>query len=109
MEGGDETPEHGEHGQGHLLVKEEEDGGGGEGGRILQTFLTGRLLRDGVWDQGAGGKGEGEGEEDDPSNHSQLRREQLLVMRPRKTNGGMENQNYNVAILMVDTWISVCG
>ena len=93
MTGGDEAPEHGGHGQGHLLVKEEEDGGGGEGGRILQTFLTGRLLRDAVWDQGAGGKGEGEGEEDDPSNHSQLRREQLLVMRPRKTNGGMENKN----------------
>ena len=71
MEGGDDAPEHGGDGQGQLLVEEEEEGGGGEGiGRILQTFLTGRLLRDGVGDEGAGCKGEGEDEEDDPSNHS---------------------------------------
>lgn len=71
MEGGDHAPEHGGDGQGQLLVEEEEEGGGGEGiGRILQTFLTGRLLRDGVGDEGTGCKGEGEDEEDDPSNHS---------------------------------------
>merc|ERR1719234_2860171 len=72
VEGGDDAPEHGGDGQGQLLVEEEDEGGGGEGtGRCFQTFLTGgRLLRDGVGDEGAGCKGEGEDEEDNPSNHS---------------------------------------
>ena len=77
MEGGYEAPEHGGHGQGHLLVEEEEDGGGGwESGRGggFQTFLTERrLLCGAVRDEGAGGKGEGENKEDDSSNYSQLK------------------------------------